>query len=63
VADNVVRRVGQPVVIEPSARQNPVTHRHFDVTNRLRAFPDVHCRPIEDGLAAMLAAMRLEASG
>ena len=55
--------MGRPVTIEPSARQNPVTHRHFDITNLLRAFPSVRFMPLADGVAAALAGMKAKADG
>jgi UDP-glucose 4-epimerase len=58
LADMVAVRAGQPIEIAPSARQNPVTHRHFDVTNLRRAFPGLRFKSLGDGLAAMLAEAR-----
>ena len=58
----VAARGGRPVEIVTSARQNPVTHRHFDVTNLLRAFPGARFTPLDDGLAATFADMRAAAS-
>jgi hypothetical protein len=45
-----------------STRQNPVTHRHFDITNLQRAFPGARFKPLDDGLAATFADMRAAAS-
>jgi len=61
VAEAVAARAGRTIEIATSARQNPATHRHFDVTNLLRAFPGVHFTPLEDGLAATFADMRVAA--
>jgi nucleoside-diphosphate-sugar epimerase len=58
VADLVAAQSGRPVEVVPSARQNPATHRHFDVTNLLRAFPGTRFRPLADGLAATIGAIR-----
>jgi nucleoside-diphosphate-sugar epimerase len=62
VADLVAERVaaisGRPVEVVPSARQNPVTHRHFDVGNLLRAFPATRFTSMADGLTAALTAAR-----
>jgi UDP-glucose 4-epimerase len=58
VADMIAARAGQPIEIAPSARQSPATHRHFDVTNLLRAFPGMRFKPLGDGLATMLADAR-----
>jgi nucleoside-diphosphate-sugar epimerase len=62
VAEMVAARVGRPVEIATSARQSPATHRHFDTTNLLRAFPNARFKPLAEGLAATLADMRAEAS-
>jgi UDP-glucose 4-epimerase len=61
VADMIAARAGRPVEIAPSPRQNPATHRHFDTTNLLRAFPGARFKPLDEGLAATLAKMRAEA--
>jgi hypothetical protein len=57
----VAARAGRTVEIATFARQNPATHRHFDTTNLLRAFPGVRFKPLEDGLAATFADMRAAA--
>lgn len=51
----VARLVGKRVEIVPSPRANPITHRHFDVSDRLRAFPNVQPVDLETGLRQMLA--------
>jgi nucleoside-diphosphate-sugar epimerase len=61
VAEAVAARAGRTVEIATSARQNPATHRHFDTTNLLRAFPGVRFKPLEVGLAATFADMRAAA--
>jgi ADP-L-glycero-D-manno-heptose 6-epimerase len=58
VADLVAAQAGRPIEIVPSARQNPATHRHFDVTNLLQAFPETRFKPLADGLAATVGAVR-----
>jgi UDP-glucose 4-epimerase len=63
VADIIAACSGRTVAIEPSARQNPVTHRHFDITNLLRAFPDVRLKSLAEGLAATVADVRAETRG
>jgi UDP-glucose 4-epimerase len=63
VADMVAARAGRPVEVAPSPRQNPATHRHFDNTNLLRTFPDARFKPLDEGLAAMLADAGAEARG
>jgi len=63
VAELIAAGLDRPILIKPSARQNPVTHRHFDVTNALRAFPSMRFRPLKDGLTAMIADTRAMAGG
>ena len=58
MADLVAAQSGRPVEIVPSARQNPATHRHFDVTNLMRAFPGTGFKPLADGLSATVGAIR-----
>lgn len=51
IAEKVVRLSGKPVEIRGTPRQNPVTHRHFDVTAGLKAFPEFRYTTLDDGLA------------
>jgi hypothetical protein len=39
------------VEIRGTPRQNPIMHRHFDITDCLKAFPEFHYIPLRDGLA------------
>lgn len=39
IADQVVMIAAKNVKVEPTARQNPITHRHFDITACRQAFP------------------------
>jgi hypothetical protein len=32
-------------------RQNPIAHRHYDVTNLIRAFPGFHFVQLDEGIA------------
>lgn len=41
----------RPIEIVTTPRQNPITHRHFDVGALRRAFPAFRFTPLEDGLA------------
>lgn len=50
VAEAVVALAPRPVEIKTSPRQNPITHRHFDVTATLKAFPTFRYTPLADGL-------------
>ncbi|MBP2294287.1 NAD-dependent epimerase/dehydratase family protein [Azospirillum rugosum] len=51
VAELVVSGFERPVDIVPTPRANPITHRHFDVTDAIKAFPDFHCMDIASGIA------------
>ena len=57
VASLIVRILGESVVIETSVRQQPATHRHFDVTETARAFPSFRYTPLSEGIAEALGAM------
>lgn len=59
VADMIAAGAGRAVEIAPSPRQNPATHRSFDTAALSRAFPGARFRPLADGLAAVLADMRV----
>jgi len=45
---------GNVVNIQGSPRQNPITHRHFDTTRLLHAFPSFQFMPLRTGLAEMV---------
>ena len=51
VAEMSVALSPRPVEIRGTPRQNPITHRHFDITDCLKAFPEFHYVPLRDGLA------------
>ena len=51
IAEQVVTLAQKPVEIRGTPRQNPVTHRHFDITDCLKAFPQFHYTPLAVGLA------------
>jgi nucleoside-diphosphate-sugar epimerase len=51
VAEMVVALSPRSVEIRGTPRQNPITHRHFDITDGLKAFPEFHYMPLRDGLA------------
>lgn len=52
VAERVVSLFDTPVAIQGTPRQNPITHRHYDITASLKAFPEFHYTTLQDGLAA-----------
>jgi UDP-glucose 4-epimerase len=55
VAAQIVARCAKPVTIEPQPRGGPVTHRHFDPSALLRAFPQHRPTDLASGLSRLLA--------
>ena len=51
VAEMVAALSGGSVEIRTTPRQNPITHRHFDIIDCLKAFPEFHYISLRDGLA------------
>ena len=51
VAEAVVRLAPRPVDVRGTPRQTPITHRHFDVTATLKAFPTFRYTDLPKGLA------------
>jgi nucleoside-diphosphate-sugar epimerase len=50
VAELVSALAPTRVAVLTSARQTPITHRHFDVTACLKAFPEFRYTPLAEGL-------------
>jgi UDP-glucose 4-epimerase len=50
IAELAVKSSGKSVEIRGTPRQNPITHRHFDITECLKAFPQFRYTPLRDGL-------------
>jgi len=50
IAELVVKLSGKSAAIRGTLRQNPITHRHFDITESLKAFPQFRYTPLRDGL-------------
>lgn len=51
LAKKVAALFDKPIEISGTARQTPITHRHFDVTALRKAFPAFVFTPFEEGLA------------
>jgi len=51
IAEKTVALASRPVEIRGTPRQNPITHRHFDVAGCLKAFPQFRYTTLDDGLA------------
>lgn len=50
-AELVAKQFKTAVEIVQTPRANPVTHRHYDTTNTIKAFPDIRFIPLEAGIA------------
>lgn len=50
MAEMIAQLTNNGTVIEGSPRANPVTHKHFDHSNLLKAFPEISLTPLEKGL-------------
>lgn len=59
----VAAQFRKPVEIVETARANPITHRHYDVTNLVKAFPDARFIPLEEGVACVHREMTEGADG
>jgi UDP-glucose 4-epimerase len=53
-AERVAELVGGGVKVEGTPRQNPITHRHFDITATRKAFPEFRFTPLKETLAETL---------
>jgi nucleoside-diphosphate-sugar epimerase len=62
VADHIVKLAPQPVRIECQPRATPITHRHFDITHVLWAFPSITWTPLAHGLKSCLAGLPKKAA-
>ena len=51
VATLLTEQLARPIEIVCHPRRMPITHRHFDVTATLKAFPSFRFTPIVEGLA------------
>lgn len=51
VAELVVSTCNSESVLEATPRNNPITHRHFDITACRQAFPEFKYTSLRDGLA------------
>jgi nucleoside-diphosphate-sugar epimerase len=62
IAELVAEISGKPTPIRGTPRQNPITHRHFDITECLKAFPRFSYTPLREGLARAARASERAAS-
>lgn len=63
VANLVVAQSEQPVEIVRTPRANPITHRHYDITRLIKAFPDFRCVALPDGIARMQHSLSQDSNG
>jgi len=54
VADCVIKEMESNVLIQTTPRQNPITHRHFDILNCHKAFPDFRYTSFKIGIREIL---------
>lgn len=59
VARMAAQAAGPDVRIESKPRGGPVTHRHFDPTALVKAFPGFRPKPLEEGIKETVAGMTL----
>lgn len=55
VANVVAKRFAVPVSVGPAGA---VSHRHYDITNTIKAFPDIRFTALEDGIARVHREMK-----
>ncbi len=53
----ISKTMEEPISIETSARLNPITYRHFDITALVKAFPFFSYTPLVKGIEETLEAM------
>ncbi|MBI3706211.1 MAG: SDR family oxidoreductase [Proteobacteria bacterium] len=58
VAEMAAAEYSPRVPIQGTKRQNPVTHRHFDTADCLKAFPQFGYTPLADGIKRVCAETR-----
>jgi len=57
VAELVCQSMDKTLKIENLPRGGPITHKHFDITMMLKAFPSISFTSLEEGLKRTLAQM------
>ena len=63
VANLVAAQSVRPVEIVCTPRVNPITHRHYDITRLIKAFPDFRCMALADGIARMQHTLNQDSYG
>jgi UDP-glucose 4-epimerase len=54
VAETIAKQFGKGVEIVTLPRSNPIAHRHYEVTNLIKAFPKFNFITPEDGIATVV---------
>lgn len=54
IAQEIINQLKSSSVIEATTRNNPITHRHFDISACYKAFPDFRYTSLKEGLKQML---------
>jgi UDP-glucose 4-epimerase len=62
VAELIADSLGTPVVIQGRPRQALISHKHFDISNTIKAFPGFYYTPLRTALHATVAAVSSEAA-
>jgi nucleoside-diphosphate-sugar epimerase len=55
LAERIAAAIGDTIKLEKTHRLNLITHRHFDTSALVRAFPSFRATPLETGLARTIA--------
>jgi nucleoside-diphosphate-sugar epimerase len=63
VAKLVAAQSARPVEIVRAPRANPITHRHYDITRLIKAFPDFRCVALADGVNRMQNSLKHDSHG
>jgi nucleoside-diphosphate-sugar epimerase len=59
IATRIADLLDQAVTLEYQARRTPITHRHYDITDVIRAFPGFRFTDIDSGLKCLLESQRV----
>ena len=63
VANLIAEQSAHPVDIVFTTRANPITHRHYDITRLIKAFPDFRSVALADGIARMQNSLNKDSHG
>jgi UDP-glucose 4-epimerase len=63
VANLVATNSARPVEVVGTPRANPITHRHYDITRLIKAFPDFRSVALADGVNRMQHSLNQDSHG